>query len=232
VSTFSFPELEYDYEFVALRQCNEYPLNEGRVTSNRGMSISACDYEKHFQEEHVSYSNALQSRIIERGAYLVGPMARYNLNFDKLPAIAQEAALKAGLGKECHNPFKSIVIRSVEMVFACEEALRIIENYEKPEPPEAIVPKAGIGHGCTEAPRGILYHRYKIDENGMILEAKIVPPTSQNQKMIEEDLRNVVTAYADMPQDELTWRCEQTVRNYDPCISCATHFLRLDIDRS
>ena len=138
----------------------------------------------------------------------------------------------AGLGDAVSNPFRSIVVRAVELVEAAEEALRIVREYVPPDPPAvACKPRAGVGHGCSEAPRGILYHRYRIDDEGTILDAKIVPPTSQNQRTIEEDLRGVVERSLDMPDDELTIRCEQTIRNYDPCISCATHFLTLDIER-
>jgi coenzyme F420-reducing hydrogenase alpha subunit len=132
----------------------------------------------------------------------------------------------------CTNPYKSIVVRSLEVLYACEEALRIIEDYEEPDRPFVPAePRAGVGHGATEAPRGMLYHRYRLDEDGSILEAQIVPPTSQNQPSVEEDLKLLLDGWIDLPEDELRHRCEQTVRNYDPCISCATHFLDLRIDR-
>jgi sulfhydrogenase subunit alpha len=231
-STLQFPEFDQDYEFVSLRHPNEYPLNEGRVVSNRGIDIPLREYENHFLEEHVRHSHALQSSVKERGAYHVGPLARYNLNFDKLTPLAQDAARSAGLREHCMNPFKSIIVRAVELVYACEEALRIIQSYNPPEQPSVPVePKAGVGYGCTEAPRGMLYHRYKIDPKGMILEAKIVPPTAQNQKSIENDLKQFVAQRLDLSDTLLTWQCEQAVRNYDPCISCATHFLKLTVDR-
>jgi sulfhydrogenase subunit alpha len=232
VSTFPFPEFEQDYEFVSLRHPDEYPFNEGRLVSNRGLDISIKDYEDHFIEEHVKHSNALHSRLKDRGAYFVGPLARYNLNFDLLSPLAQEAALAAGLGRECRNPFKSIIVRAVEILYACDEALRIIDSYETPDRGSVeFQPRAGTGYGCTEAPRGILYHRYEIDDQGLILLAKIVPPTSQNQKVIENDLRHYVIKYLKLPQEQLTWQCEQAIRNYDPCISCSTHFLKLTIER-
>ncbi len=228
----NFPDFEQDYEFVALRHPDEYPLNEGRLVSNKGLDISVCEYEDHFTEEHVQYSNALHSVIKGRGAYFVGPLARYNLNFEKLSSIAQEAARSAGLSSLCHNPFKSIIVRSIEILYACDEALRIIERYERPEKPAMEVqPRAATGYGCTEAPRGILYHRYRVDDKGIIMDAKIVPPTSQNQKTIENDLWQFTPKFIDLPQERLTLQCEQAVRNYDPCISCATHFLKLHIDR-
>ena len=228
----AFAEFEQDYEFVALRHPGEYPFNEGRLVSNLGLDIAVREYEDHFVEEHVPYSNALHSIHKGRGAYFVGPLARYNLNFDRLSPLSQEAARNAGLGEQCRNPFKSIIVRSVEIVYAFDEALRIIEAYEKPEQPAVeIHPRAATGYACTEAPRGILYHRYRMDDGGLILDAKIIPPTSQNQKIIENDLYRYVEQAIDLPEDQLTWQCEQAIRNYDPCISCATHFLKLHIER-
>lgn len=230
MGTLPFPDFERDYEFVALRHETEYPFNEGRLVSNKGLDIAIQDYENNFVEEHVEHSNALHSVLKQRGAYFVGPLARYSLNFDRLTSVAQQAAREAGLGTTCNNPFKGIIVRSVETVYACEEALRIIQEYEKPEQAAVkIEPRPGVGYGCTEAPRGILYHRYRIGEDGAILDAKIVPPTSQNQKTIEEDLRQFVPDRINLPQEQLTWQCEQAIRNYDPCISCATHFLKLEI---
>ncbi len=232
-SKFSFPDFERDYEFVSLSHPSEYPFNEGRIISNKGLDIDASEYEAHFEEVHVKHSTALHSVLKERDAYFVGPMARYNLNFDKLPPIAQEAAAEAKLGKECRNPFKSIIIRSIETLFAFEEALRIISEYDEPKNPfQETQPINGEGFGCTEAPRGMLFHRYKVDKQGKILDARIVPPTSQNQKTIENDLRAFVPKYIDLPDDKLTWQCEQAIRNYDPCISCSTHFLKLNIERN
>jgi coenzyme F420-reducing hydrogenase alpha subunit len=232
VARLPFPEFEQDYLFVALRHPEEYALDEGKLVSNRGLDISIDHYEENFAEEHVQYSNALHSTLKNQGAYFAGPLARYNLNFDRLSPLAQEAAREAGLGPACRNPFQSIIVRSVETLYACDEALRIIDQYEAPEAPAAEVrPCAATGYGCTEAPRGILYHRYRISDQGLILDAKIVPPTSQNQKTIEQDLWNFIPKYLDLPQEKLVWRCEQAVRNYDPCISCATHFLRVEIDR-
>lgn len=232
VATFDFPELEQDYEFVALRHPDEYPLFDGRLVSNKGLDIPIADFEKHFEELHVEHSTSLHCVHKEHGSYLVGPLARYALNFDRLTPSAQQAARAAKLDEVCRNPFKSIIVRSVETVYACEEALRIIKEYEKPEKPAIdIVPKAGIGCGCSEAPRGILYHRYRLDENGVILDAKIVPPTSQNQGIIESDLREFVSRNLALSNEKLTWQCEQAVRNYDPCISCSCHFLKLHIER-
>jgi len=232
VATFTFPDFERDYEFIALRHPDEYPLNEGRLVSNKGLDISIQEYDQHFVEDHVPHSNALRSVRLERGAYFVGPLARYNLNFSKLTPLAQDCARSAGLSSECRNPFQGILVRAVETVYACDEALRIIENYQMPEKPcIEVVPCEGTGHGCTEAPRGILYHKYVYDGQGLILSAKIVPPTSQNLKTMEDDLAEFASTRLHLPNDRLQWQCEQAIRNYDPCISCATHFLRVQIER-
>jgi coenzyme F420-reducing hydrogenase alpha subunit len=231
-ATLPFPDYEQDYQFVALRHPDEYPFNEGRIVSNRGLDISAREFDENFVEEQVAHSSALHAVLKERGAYFVGPMARYSLNFDRLSPLAQNAARDAGLSPVCRNPFQSIIVRAIEVLWACDEALRMIDNYEAPEGAAVEVPpRTAIGYGATEAPRGLLYHRYRIDEQGRIQDAKIVPPTSQNQKTIENDLRNFVPPRVHLTDEELTWQCEQAVRNYDPCISCATHFLKLKIVR-
>jgi sulfhydrogenase subunit alpha len=229
---FDYPDRERDYVFVALEGPGEYPFSEGRIVSNRGLDISARDYDDHFEESHLPRTNALRSCLRGSGAYLVGPLARYNLNFERLSPLAQEKAKDVGLGPACTNPYRSIMVRAVEVLYACDEALRLIDAYEEPDlPAVAIEPRAGVGYGATEAPRGLLYHRYRLEADGTVAEAQIVPPTSQNQASIEEDLSSFIGGFLDLPEDELRHRCEQTVRNYDPCISCATHFLKLDLDR-
>ncbi len=231
-STLTYPDFEQDYEFVALRHPDEYPFNEGRIVSNKGLDIDVADFEKHFEEEQVEHSTSLHCKLKERGKYKVGPLARYALNFDKFSSEVQKAAKDAGLKEECYNPFKSIIIRSVETLHAVNEAIRIIENYVEPKKPYIeINPKESVGYGCTEAPRGICYHRYNLDSNGLVTNANIVPPTSQNQKSIESDLRELIPLIINLSDEEITWKCEQAIRNYDPCISCSCHFLKVSIDR-
>jgi len=231
-ATLDFPEFEREVEMVSLSQPGEYPIDRGRLISNRGLDIAPAEFDRHVVEEHVEHSNALHARIRERGAYLAGPLARYSLCSHELSERAAAAAAEAGLDGECRNPFRSIVVRAVEVLYALDEAIRLIDAYEPPDAPAvAIEPRAGVGHGWTEAPRGMLYHRYELDEEGTIVEARIVPPTSQNQKSIEEDLFGVVRGAIELPEEELQLRCEQSIRNYDPCISCATHFLDVRIER-
>lgn len=227
-ASLEFPDFEQDYEFVALSHPEEYALNEGRIVSNRGLDIDAAAFEEHSVEQHVKHSNALHSVLRERGSYMVGPLARFNLNYAQLTEKARRAAEQAGLQPPVRNPFRSIVVRAVETVFAVEEALRIIAAYEPPPVPRVEVrPRPGSGAAATEAPRGLLYHRYSVDENGLITEARIVPPTAQNLRRIEEDLWGYVPRLLTLDNEQIAWRAEMAVRNYDPCISCATHFLRL-----
>jgi coenzyme F420-reducing hydrogenase alpha subunit len=230
---FDFPERAVDSELVALSEPGTYAIEDGRVVSDGGLDIAVREYDEHFYEEHVARSNALHSRRADGSTYLCGPLARYALGADRLSPLAREVAAEVGLEVPCKDAFRSIVVRSVELVYACDEALRLITEYQEPDEPAAEVePRAGVGYGATEAPRGLLYHRYELDEEGTILDAKIVPPTAQNQLAIEEDLRQVVDRYHDLSDDELRHVCEQAIRNFDPCISCATHFLDLEIVRA
>ncbi len=229
VAGFDFPDFEQSYEFVALHDPEAYAILGGRIVSSGGLDIAVGEFEEHFSEGHVARSNALHSQIRGRGSYLTGPMARFNLSFGQLSPLAREVAGDVHLAPPVANPFRSIVVRAVELVYACDEALRLIERYEKPDAPAIPVEAtAASGSGCTEAPRGILYHRYRIDEQGLVAEARIVPPTSQNQAQIEADLRAFVEPRLDLSTALLTRQCEQAVRNYDPCISCATHFVTIE----
>jgi coenzyme F420-reducing hydrogenase alpha subunit len=226
------PDIEIDFDFVSLVHPDEYPFNEGRIVSTSGIDVANDEWDRAFVEEHVERSNALHSRTVDGGMYHVGPLARYAHNADRLSEGARRAVSEAGLPTVVRNPFRSIVVRAVETVHAVEEAIRIVDAYdETAEPSVPITPVAGAGAAGTEAPRGLLWHRYEVDGDGRITEARIVPPTAQNQLTMEADVRAVLEANLSLSDDELQWRLEQTIRNYDPCISCATHFLRLEIDR-
>ncbi|GAA0265513.1 Ni/Fe hydrogenase subunit alpha [Actinomadura nitritigenes] len=229
---FEFPDFTHDHEYLALT-AERYPLEGGVLSRGSGRSFPAADFEENVIEQQVPHSTALHARFADGGRYLAGPTARYSLNRGRLSPLALEAADRAGLGPECRNPFRSVLVRAVEIVYAADEALRIIAGYEPPPRPAVPVPpRAGTGHGATEAPRGLLYHRYDLDADGKITAARIVPPTSQNQAAIEDDLRRFVAARIDLDDHSLTHQCEQAIRNYDPCISCSTHFLDLTVERS
>jgi coenzyme F420-reducing hydrogenase alpha subunit len=233
VAGLDFPDFEQDYEFCALRHPDHYAIEDGRLVSSSGLDIGPGEYEEHFTEMQVPHSTALQSRMSDGGTYFLGPMARYSLNSSQLSDLSREAAEEAGLGKSCRNPFKSIIVRAVEILYAFDEALQLIAGYEPPDPPAVSVGrKASSGTGWSEAPRGMLWHRYRLEKDGSIAEARIVPPTSQNQARIEQDLVEFVRPRVELPDERLQWECEQAIRNYDPCISCSTHFLKLDVDRA
>lgn len=231
VATFDFPDLELDRELLALRDPDRYAIERGELVTSGGLSFPVHEFGQHVVEHQVPHSTALHASL-DGAPYLTGPLARYSLNSAQLSPIAREAASAAGLGPTCRNPFRSIVVRAVETAYAIDEALRLIDAYERPEPAwVAVPPRAGVGHGASEAPRGVLYHRYELDADGLIESATIVPPTSQNQAAIEADVRNVVAGHLDLDDEALTALCEQTIRNYDPCISCSTHFLELTVER-
>ncbi len=234
VSSFDFPDLCVDYDCVCIQSEDEFPMNEGDVVSTSGLNIPVAQYEQHFQERHLRQSTALHSVMLpEEKHYLVGPLARVNLCYDQLTPLARREADNCGVSWPCYNNFQSIVARGIEMIVAYEEAIRIIQDYHA-EPAVSRVPyqpRAGEGCHATEAPRGLLYHRYRIGEDGLIAEARIVPPTSQNQGQIEADLQAYVPQIISLDDAVATRKCEQLIRNYDPCISCATHHLKLKIDR-
>jgi len=232
LATLKYPDLEMNYDFIALRHPEEVALNEGYLTTSRGLEFSITQFSDQIEEIHQRHSNALHARLKNGGIYLVGPLARVNINWDLYPQPIKELAKEIGFQIPCHNQFKSILARGFETLYALDHSLELISRYERPERPATpFQPRAGIGHGCTEAPRGILYHRYEIDSEGLVRSATIVPPTAQNQPQIEADLAAYAPKLLDMPEDEMTRQCEFLIRNYDPCISCSAHFLRLKIER-
>ncbi len=231
VAGFDFPDVEVDHELVAVTHPDRYAIEDGTVGTAGGLEIEPAQFLDHAHEHQVPHSTALHS-LFDGRRYLTGPLARYTLNSAKLSPLAREAATAGGLDGSCRNPFRSIVVRAVEVVYAVDEALRIIDSYERPEPSAVeAAPRAGVGHGVSEAPRGLLFHRYELDPDGLVRSATIVPPTAQNQPAIEHDLRSVVASHLHLDDAALTALCEQAIRNYDPCISCSTHFLDLTVER-
>jgi sulfhydrogenase subunit alpha len=231
--TLPYPDLEIDYEFVAIHHPDEYGVMHGEVLSSKGHKTSAADYEMRYFEEHVQRSNALHGHTSYGGTYLVGPLARLSLNHAQLFPEAQKALNDANLQLPLLNPYKSLIARAIELVHFYEEAIALIKAYNPAGPAHLNLKlKAGEGFGMSEAPRGLLYHHYKIDEQGNVRFAKIVPPTAQNLPRIEADLLTIAPQLISMEQEVATLTAEHLVRSYDPCISCATHFLRLKIEDS
>ncbi|GAB3829133.1 Ni/Fe hydrogenase subunit alpha [Dactylosporangium cerinum] len=232
VAGFDFPDFTIGHTLLALTDPHRYPIDRGEPRTSTGLAFPVRDFETHIVETQTPHSTALQAALTGAGRHLTGPLARYALNHAALSPVARAAAGAAGLHGRCDNPFRSIVVRAVELVYAVDEALRIIDAYEPPAPGHVPVPaRAASGYGATEAPRGVLFHRYELDPDGTIRTARIVPPTSQNQPAIEDDLRRLVQDRLDLDDARLTAACEQAIRNYDPCISCATHFLDLTVQR-
>jgi coenzyme F420-reducing hydrogenase alpha subunit len=231
VAEFAFPDVEFDHEFMALTDSQHYPIENGAIARSVGPAFPIAEFSDHVVESQVPHSTALHATL-DGARYLTGPLARYSLNSAALSPMAREAATDAGLGPECRNPFRSIVVRAVEVVYAIEEALRIIADYERPARPFVDVPaRAGVGHGVSEAPRGLLYHRYEIGDDGLVRAATIVPPTAQNQAAIEHEMAQLVATNLSLDDATLTSLCEKSIRNHDPCISCSAHFLTLTVDR-
>jgi coenzyme F420-reducing hydrogenase alpha subunit len=234
-ATLPFPDhrLPDDAVLVALRHPTEYPMLGERLVSTSGLDLAPGEFPTHFVEEQVEHSTALHGRLRSGEPYLVGPLARFALNADHLAPRAAAVAAELGVTAAERNPFRSIVVRAIETVHACETALSIARGYVPPERAAVpVAPRAGTAAGWSEAPRGLLWHQYTIDADGRITAATIVPPTSQNQPMIERDLAGLIGESIELADEELGVLCERAVRNYDPCISCATHFLRLEVERS
>jgi sulfhydrogenase subunit alpha len=226
-----YPSLERDYEFVSLCPDDAYPMNLGRIKSNRGLDVDQEEFGEAIEEFQVEHSTALHAVLKGRDAYMVGPLARLNLNHEKLHPEAASLLREVckAIGKELpwNNSFLSLPARAVETVHALAFARDLLAAYEPPEMSRvAVTPRAGQGGHGTEAPRGLCWHAYRTDEDGSIAYARIVPPTAQNQRIIEQDLHEMARRVADLPDEEAVLRCEHLIRNYDPCISCSTHFLK------
>ncbi|WP_282702278.1 nickel-dependent hydrogenase large subunit [Streptomyces sp. CC219B] len=244
VAGFEFPDARVKADLLALASPDTYAIESGTPTVLRADgtqgSFPVRDFTHRVVETHVPHSTALHSRLDGR-VHLTGSLARFAIGGARLSEPARQAAVEAGLGDPregavCRNPYRSILVRAVETVYALCEALRIIEAYEPPERPYTEVPPvAGVGHGATEAPRGVLYHRYELGPDGTVTGATLVPPTAQNQGAIEDDLRRLAQraiSEGDPDDAELTDLCERAIRNHDPCISCSTHFLDLTVVRT
>lgn len=223
----------HEFTCVSLRHPDEYPMNEGSIVSDKGLNISIDCFDEYFKEFQVPYSNALHC-LLQGHPYLVGPLARVNINYDRLPARIIDMLDRIGVHFPSNNMVHSIIARAIEIYYCVLEAQRILESYIYPESSHPkIQPRPGIGYGCTEAPRGMLWHCFEMDEQGLVKSARIVPPTSQNQARIEEDLYISLQQFGlNKADDELRTFSEMIIRNYDPCISCSTHFLTMTVNRS
>jgi sulfhydrogenase subunit alpha len=226
------PQEEQDFVYVALQHGQEYAMNEGNIVSSGGLNIPIDQYQNYFRETQVPHSTAFHS-LLQDKPYLVGPLARINLNWDFLHAPVKLLLQKTAIRFPSKNVFHSVIARAAEILYALLEAIDILQSIDLDIPPVLVTPEAGVGFGCTEAPRGMLWHRYEMNGEGRVVKATIIPPTSQNQARIEEDLRNALNKIDLSQSDEkIRLYAETIIRNYDPCISCSTHFLQLTVNRA
>jgi sulfhydrogenase subunit alpha len=228
-----FPKFQQEFTSVSLSHPDEYPMNKGRIKSDGDLDIDISEFEEHFKETQVDYSTALHCQL-QGKPYMVGALARVNINYHLLPQEIKNIVEKTDIRFPSNNMFHSIVARCIEVYYCMLEGIRIMKNYVYPKSSYiSMTAKPGIGFGCTEAPRGLLWHRYEFSQHGLVVSSKIVPPTSQNQARIEQDLRQGLEDYGLHHSDEeLRSRSEMIIRNYDPCISCSTHFLTIKVDRA
>jgi coenzyme F420-reducing hydrogenase alpha subunit len=226
----NFPDFQMDYEFVALTRPDEYAIYDGNILSSTGRNVTPDKFETAYLETQVQHSTALHSHTVHGNPYFVGPLARINLNFDVLRPAAADVAAEVGFQMPEYNPYKGLMARSIELVEVCDAAIELIVTYDPQGPCYTdVVLKEGEGWGVSEAPRGILYHRYKVGADGLIQFARITPPTAQNYPRMEADLWELAPQVISRPHSEASLACEHLIRSYDPCISCSTHFLKLVI---
>lgn len=237
IKSLSFPKFERETEYVGLvNDSDEYPLLSGDIGSTDGVKIGKKDYKKATNEFVVKRSSAKFAKL-SRASYMVGALARFNLNSKKLHPKALAVAAAISLKPKCINPFLNTAAQLVEAMHSLEDSISILEGLKSKgiDYNEAIVVglnengvikvKAGNGVGAVEVPRGLLYHNYEVNEKGIITSANCVIPTSQNLNNMEQDMKKLVPSILDKSEEEITLALEMLVRAYDPCISCSTHFL-------
>jgi len=235
--TFKFPDFTRETEYVALvSDTDEYPMLEGDIGSTDGLRLPKGEYRKVTNEFVVPHSSAKHAKW-NRESYMVGSLARFNLNADKLHPKAKHLAGQLGMKPKIFNPYLNTAAQLVECVHCLEDSISILEGFKKSgldqseaitvglNEKNAIAVKAGNGVGAVEVPRGLLFHNYEVDGIGKILNANCIIPTSQNVNNIEHDMKKLVPEILDRPDEEITLMLEMLVRAYDPCISCSAHFL-------
>jgi len=229
-----FPNFRRETEFIALTDPNEYALYDGNIASSDTGTAPAKEYLVFTNEYVVPRSTAKWAKHV-RESYMVGALARLNINYKRLPPKARRTAEMFNLSPMCYNPFMNNVAQLVEVVHNVEDSIRLINeleaaglqtqsDYNKPE----VKAKAGSGIGAVEAPRGILFHDYTYNAKGICTKANCVIPTNQNHGNIELDMKALLPQILDKPQKDIELTLEMLVRAYDPCISCSTHAIKVN----
>ncbi len=227
------PDFARETEFIALTSPDEFALYDGRLGSTDTSSAPVNEYLSYTNEYIVPYSTAKRAKHA-RASYMVGALARININYDKLSPMAKKVAEMFGLKPVCHNPYMNSIAQLVETVHSVEDSIRLIDELEadglKSQPDynnPTIKVKAGRGVGAVEVPRGILFHDYTYNEKGICTKANCIIPTNQNHGNIELDLQALLPKILDKPEKEIELTMEMLVRAYDPCISCSTHAVKV-----
>lgn len=228
--TLKIPDFQRETEYISLKSKEEYALYEGVIASTDAGTTPVANYRNWTNEYLVPQSTAKYTKHV-RDSYMVGALARFNNNHDQLPARVQKAAEELGLKAPCYNPFMNTVVQVVEVVHALDESIRLIDELLDKglkEEDRRILLKAGRGVGSVDVPRGILFHDYTYDKNGICVEANCIIPTNQNHANIQKDMEALLPQVLDRPQEEIRLSLEMLVRAYDPCISCSTHLLKVE----
>ena len=231
--TLKIPEFERKTEYISISDTSDYALYDGNIKSTDGWEIDDQDYLDKMKEKVVKYSTAKHCWA-NGNVFMVGALARFNNNYQKLTGNAKKYAEDLGLVAPCHNTFMNNIAQFVEIVHSIDDSIRLIdkileEGLDEDKAMAEIKPKAGRGVGVVEAPRGLLIHDYTYNDKGRVEKANLIIPTGMNYANIEKDMHALVPSIIDKSEDEIRLTCEMLIRAYDPCISCSTHFLKVKL---
>lgn len=227
----TIPDFTRETEFISLRCDDEYALYDGDICSTDTGRVPVAEYRRMTNEFVVPHSTSTHARA-NRSSFMVGALARWNNNHDKLCAPALAAAAELGLKPDCHNPYLNTIAQVVEAGHCALDAVAIIDRLLgdglKDEVPNQEPTRFGTGIASTEVPRGILYHEYTYDRQGRVAAANCIIPTGQNLANIDDDMKKLVPEVIGQTKEQITLKLEMLVRAYDPCISCSVHLLDVD----
>ncbi len=231
LKTLPWPQFERETEYVSLQKEEEYAFIDGVIATTDGFTYELPAYRQVTNEHLVPHSTAKHCKH-NRDSYMVGALARFNNNYDQLRPRAKAAAEQLGMKPIVTNTFLNSAAQAIEMVHCIDDSIRIIDELVdrglEEEPLYQFQGRGGEGVGSCDVPRGILFHNYIIDDDGLVQGANCIIPTNQNYANMEADMRALVPQILDRPHEEITHMLEMLIRAYDPCISCSTHFLEVE----